>query len=253
MARVTSPAALTAARPLTRPAVGRQDRGRASPAGRPLRARPRRRARRLLRRVQLRPGAAGSSHRARRSRGPRRSGGPTTSGEAPPGRRALGALRRGRERRRRRRPWRGGRRGESRRPARRGRSVGRGRGHDPAPSARPAARRPARSQPAPAATDPSSAISAWARSRSRGASRTAVGLGGVERAQHERPPGRGRRRAQVVGQHGSLIGSLTSASSPAFASSARRMASRPSRIRLLTVPSGVPVRSAISCWVSPPK
>ena len=27
----------------------------------------------------------------------------------------------------------------------------------------------------------------------------------------------------------------------------------PSRIRLLTVPSGAPVRSAISCWVSPPK
>ena len=32
-----------------------------------------------------------------------------------------------------------------------------------------------------------------------------------------------------------------------------RIASRPSRIRLLTVPSGVPVRSAISTWVSPPK
>ena len=33
----------------------------------------------------------------------------------------------------------------------------------------------------------------------------------------------------------------------------RRIASRPRRIRLLTVPSGVAVRSAISCWVSPPK
>ncbi len=36
-------------------------------------------------------------------------------------------------------------------------------------------------------------------------------------------------------------------------SSDRRIASRPRRIRLLTVPSGVPVRSAISCWVRPPK
>ena len=33
----------------------------------------------------------------------------------------------------------------------------------------------------------------------------------------------------------------------------RRMDSSPSRIRLLTVPRGVAVRSAISCWVSPPK
>src|SRR6185436_1470805 len=32
-----------------------------------------------------------------------------------------------------------------------------------------------------------------------------------------------------------------------------RIASRPSRIRLFTVPSGVPVRSAISVCVSPPK
>ena len=32
-----------------------------------------------------------------------------------------------------------------------------------------------------------------------------------------------------------------------------RMASRPSRMRLLTVPNGVPVRSAISTWVRPPK
>ena len=35
------------------------------------------------------------------------------------------------------------------------------------------------------------------------------------------------------------------------ASSVRRIASRPRRIRLLTVPSGVSVRSAISCWVRP--
>src|SRR5215213_8104498 len=33
----------------------------------------------------------------------------------------------------------------------------------------------------------------------------------------------------------------------------RRIAISPSRIRLLTVPSGVSVRTAISCWVSPPK
>ncbi len=36
-------------------------------------------------------------------------------------------------------------------------------------------------------------------------------------------------------------------------SSARRIARSPRRIRLLTVPSGAPVRPAISCWVSPAK
>ena len=35
--------------------------------------------------------------------------------------------------------------------------------------------------------------------------------------------------------------------------SARRSASNPSLIRLFTVPSGVPVRAAISCCVRPPK
>ncbi len=41
--------------------------------------------------------------------------------------------------------------------------------------------------------------------------------------------------------------------SPATLIMASRSESRPSRTRLLTVPSGVPVRSAISAWVRPPK
>ena len=71
-------------------------------------------------------------------------------------------------------------------------------------------------------------------------------LGGLERAEHEGPT---HLDDLVVGQHGCLI-------RPAHEdppSRSRRMVSRPSRIRLLTVPSGVPVRSAISCWVNPPK
>ena len=71
-------------------------------------------------------------------------------------------------------------------------------------------------------------------------------LGGVERTQDERP---GHLPDLVAGQGTHPVGS--GHAEPA--SRARRMASRPRRIRLLTVPSGVPVRSAISCWVNPPK
>ena len=45
----------------------------------------------------------------------------------------------------------------------------------------------------------------------------------------------------------------SSADVPPSPRRARRSARSPSRIRLLTVPSGVAVRSAISCWVRPPK
>ena len=41
--------------------------------------------------------------------------------------------------------------------------------------------------------------------------------------------------------------------SPATLIMASRSESRPSRTRLLTVPNAVPVRSAISAWVRPPK
>ena len=41
--------------------------------------------------------------------------------------------------------------------------------------------------------------------------------------------------------------------SPATLIMASRNESRPSRTRLLTVPNGVRVRSAISAWVRPPK
>ncbi len=43
---------------------------------------------------------------------------------------------------------------------------------------------------------------------------------------------------------------VAASSSPTIA---RRIASSPRRMRLLTVPSGVPVRSEISCWVKPAK
>ena len=71
-------------------------------------------------------------------------------------------------------------------------------------------------------------------------------LGGFERAEHE---GAAHLDDLVVGQLAHRIGPAHAEPPSRF----RRMASSPSRIRLLTVPSGVAVRSAISCWVSPPK
>ena len=71
-------------------------------------------------------------------------------------------------------------------------------------------------------------------------------LRGLEGTQHE-----GARQLEdlLVGQVAHGVG-LAHAEP---ASRCRRIASRPRRIRLLTVPSGVAVRSAISCWVSPLK
>ena len=75
-----------------------------------------------------------------------------------------------------------------------------------------------------------------------------LGLGRLERVEDEP----GREVADVVAgeRHGLARLAHVTASWP---SRTRRMASRPSRIRLLTVPSGVPVRSATSTWVNPPK
>ena len=95
-------------------------------------------------------------------------------------------------------------------------------------------------------TDPSSAISAWSSLARREVRAHRGRLGGLERPEHE-----GARHLDdlVVGQDGHGIRAAHDDPPSRF----RRMASRPSRIRLLTVPSGVAVRSAISCWVSPPK
>ena len=68
----------------------------------------------------------------------------------------------------------------------------------------------------------------------------------LERAEDE---GAGHLEDLVVGQ----IAHRRRSAHDAPSSRLRRMASRPRRIRLLTVPSGVAVRSAISCWVNPPK
>ena len=77
-------------------------------------------------------------------------------------------------------------------------------------------------------------------------------LGVVERAQDVE---RGEIERLGVRQRGRLHRHGVSASPASAASpvSAARIASSPSRTRLFTVPSGVPVRSAISTWVRPPK
>ena len=106
-------------------------------------------------------------------------------------------------------------------------------------------------------TEPASAISAWASGAGGEMGTHGVGLGRLEGAQDEGA----RQVADVLaGQldgpgrigHGvpASMPSRSTASSPV---SDRRIASSPSRIRLLMVPSGVPVRVAISCWVRPPK
>ena len=65
----------------------------------------------------------------------------------------------------------------------------------------------------------------------------------VERAQHER-----RRQVDDL-----VVAEFGGTTRVGHGDNTRRIARRPRRIRLLTVPSGVPVRSAISTWVSPPK
>ena len=70
-------------------------------------------------------------------------------------------------------------------------------------------------------------------------------LVGFERVQHERG---GQLDRLLMGQSRPVAHGPTPCSSRW-----RRIASRASRIRPLTVPSGAPVLVAISCWVRPPK
>ena len=70
-------------------------------------------------------------------------------------------------------------------------------------------------------------------------------LVGLERVQHERG---GKFDRFLVGQSRAVVHGAAPCSRRW-----RRIASSPSRIRPLTVPSGAPVLVAISCCVSPPK
>ena len=102
-------------------------------------------------------------------------------------------------------------------------------------------------------TEPSSANSGmWLRTGGE-VPTDRLGLIGLEGPEHER----GREVADVVAGHAPPsmpeLSRRIPAGIPSPPMSARRIASSPSRIRLLTVPSGVSVRTAISCWVSPPK
>ena len=190
------------------------------------------------------------------------------------GRGALLALGRARERGRRRgrrgrRRGRGGwpRRGAARSRALRGHSPARlqvrGRGrHDPALQA---GRRldHRRASARTATTDPSSAISTCgsaqdarcARTASASASSSAPSTNEAASSRTSSQLRSGRVGRRHVGHRasppapGMPLGTPRS-SSPA-SSSTRRIASSPSRIRLLTVPSGVAVRSATSTWVRP--
>ena len=71
------------------------------------------------------------------------------------------------------------------------------------------------------------------------------------RARRARTPARGPRPPRRQAGEGVL--SHGSSPSPPRGISAARMPWRPSRSRPFTVPSGTPVRSAISVWVRPPK
>ena len=95
-------------------------------------------------------------------------------------------------------------------------------------------------------TPPSSSISAWASLQDGEVRAHRLLFGRRERAEHERA----RHLADLVAGQ---VGHGVRAAHDDPSSRTRRIASSPSRIRLLTVPSGVPVRSAISCWVIPPK
>ena len=96
-------------------------------------------------------------------------------------------------------------------------------------------------------TEPASANSAWASGHEARWARTASSSAGSRAPEDEgAPPGRGRRRrsarAAGSGRSCECPPPCRRARRPRRRVSDRRIASSPSRIRLLTVPSGVPVR-----------